>query len=110
MEFPYPANAPMGTEPVRCVDCTAPSLIGLTSGMETVDLLARRLAGLEPKALTAYKALLEATDCKDILSAGALMDSLDNCAHAARHSSALVCSFQSVAGMALHLYCRFFGS
>ena len=24
------------------------------------------------------------------------------------HSSALVCSFQSVAGMDLHLYCRFF--
>ena len=32
---------------------------------------------------------------------------LQSCAHAARHSSALVCSFQSVAGMALHLYCRF---
>ena len=87
VEFPYPANAPMGTEPVRCVDCTAPSLIGLTSGMETVDLLARRLAGLEPKALTAYKALLEATDCKDILSAGALMDSLDNYVFSPQYSS-----------------------
>ena len=78
VEFPFPANEPMGTEPVRCVDCAAPSLIGLTGGMETVDLLARRLAGMELQELTAYKALLEAVDCKDLSDAGLLADSLDN--------------------------------
>ena len=77
MEFPFPANEPMGTEPVRCVDCAAPSLIGLTAGMETVDLLARRLAGMEPQELTAYKALLEAVDCKDLSDAERLVDSLE---------------------------------
>ncbi len=87
VEFPFPANAPMGTEPVRCVDCAAPSLIGLSAGMETVDLLARRLAGLEPKALSTYKALLEATDCKDLQSAEALIDSLDEYIFSPKYSS-----------------------
>ena len=87
VEFPFPANAAMGTEPVRCVDCAAPSLIGLTEGMETVDLLARRLAGLEPKALSTYKALLEATDCKDLQSAETLMDSLDEYIFSPQYSS-----------------------
>lgn len=59
VEFPYPANVPVGTEPVRCLDCAVPSLVGLAGGMETVDLLARRLAGMEPETLSAYKALLE---------------------------------------------------
>lgn len=77
VELPYPPHDPMGTEPVRCVDCAAPSLIGLTAGMETVDLLARRLAGMEPQELTAYKALLEAVDCKDISDAERLVDSLE---------------------------------
>lgn len=85
--FPFPANTPMGTEPVRCVDCATPTLIGLSGGMETVDLLARRLAGLEPKALTAYKALLEATDCKDLQGAEALMDSLDEYIFSPQYSS-----------------------
>ena len=87
VEFPYPANTPMGTEPVRCVDCAAPSLIGLSGGMETVDLLARRLAGLEPKALTAYKALLEATDCEDLQNAETLIDSLDEYIFSPQYSS-----------------------
>ena len=77
MEFPFPANEPMGTEPVRCVDCAVPSLIGLTGGMESMDLLARRLAGMEPQELTAYKALLEAVDCKDLSDAERLVDSLE---------------------------------
>ena len=36
VEFPFPANEPMGTEIVRCADCAVPSLIGLSGGMETV--------------------------------------------------------------------------
>ena len=77
VELPYPPHDPMGTEPVRCVDCAAPSLIGLTAGMESMDLLARRLAGVEPQELTAYKALLEAVDCKDLSDAERLVDSLE---------------------------------
>lgn len=77
MEFPLPANAPMGTEPVRCLDCAVPSLVGLSGGMEAVDLLARKLAGMEPKELTVYKALLEATDCYDLQIATLLVDTLD---------------------------------
>ena len=87
VEFPYPANAPMGTEPVRCVDCAAPSLIGLSGGMETVDLLARRLAGLEPKVMTAYKALLETAGCEDLQSAETLIDSLDEYIFSPQYSS-----------------------
>ncbi len=86
-KFPFPANTPMGTESVCCVDCTVPSLVGLTGGMETVDLLARRLAGLEPKALTAYKALLDAVDCKDLRSAEQLIDTLDNYIFSPQYSS-----------------------
>ena len=78
VELPYPPHDPMGTEPVRCVDCAAPSLIGLTVGMESMNLLARRLAGMGPQELTAYKALLEATDCKDLSDAGLLADTLGN--------------------------------
>jgi hypothetical protein len=87
VEFPFPANTPMGTEPVRCVDCAAPHLIGLSGGMEAVDLLARRLTGLEPQALSAYKALLEAADCEDLQSARTLMDSLDKYIFSPQHSS-----------------------
>ena len=87
VEFPFPVNAPMGTEPVRCVDCAAPSLIGLSGGMEAVDLLARRLAGMEPKELTAYKALLEAANCRDLLSASLLADSLDKYIFSPQYSS-----------------------
>ena len=77
VKFPFPADEPMGTEPVCCVDCIVTSLIGASGGMETVDLLACRLANMEPRALIAYKALLELTGCKDLLEAEQLMDSLD---------------------------------
>ncbi|WP_300756180.1 hypothetical protein [uncultured Oscillibacter sp.] len=87
VEFPFPANEPMGTEPVRCVDCAAPALIGLSGGMEAVDLLARRLAGLEPTALATYKALLEVTECQDIQDAGQLMDTLDEYIFSPQYSS-----------------------
>ena len=45
--------------------------------METVDLLARRLAGMEPQELTAYKALLEAVNCEDLFDAERLAGTLD---------------------------------
>lgn len=87
VELPFPANEPMGTEPVCCIDCAVPPLIGLTGGMETMDLLARRLANMEPRVLTMYKALLEATNCKDIQSAEVLMDSLDEYTFSPQYSS-----------------------
>ena len=64
-----------------CLDCRVPALTEMISdaeeGIDHLNHLARRLADMEPKALTAYKALLEVTDCKELQSAEALMDSLD---------------------------------
>lgn len=78
VKFPFPANEPMGTEPVRCVDCAAPSLIGISGGMESMDLLARRLSGMaQAGTLPKFRALTEATGCGDINWALTLADSLD---------------------------------
>lgn len=77
VEFPFPANTPMGTDPVRCLDCAVPSLVGLSGEMKAVDLLSRKLAGMELKELTVYKALLEATNCHDLQIAVLLVDALD---------------------------------
>jgi len=78
VKLPFPVNEPMGTEPVRCVDCAAPVLIGIAGGMERMDLLARRLSGLEEAGdLPKYKALLEAVHCDDALLALSLADGLD---------------------------------
>lgn len=74
-----------------CLDCRAPALADIISdGEEGIDFLnqmAQRLADLEPKALTAYKALLEAMECKALHGAEALMDSLDNYIFSPQHSS-----------------------
>ena len=74
-----------------CLDCRAPALADMISdGEEGIDFLnqmAQRLADLEPKALTAYKALLEAMECKDLHGAEALMDSLDEYIFSPQHSS-----------------------
>ncbi len=45
--------------------------------IHAVDQMARRLADLEPKALPAYKALLETANCKSLQQAEQLMDTLD---------------------------------
>ena len=74
-----------------CLDCRAPSLSEIISdaevGIDFLNDLAQRLADMEPKALSTYKALLEATDCKDLQSAEALMDSLDNYIFSPQYSS-----------------------
>ena len=77
MAFPFPANVPMGTEPVRCLDCAVPSLIGLTGGMETVDLLARWLANMNGKDLCKFKALVEAVCCRDLSQVEHLLSTLE---------------------------------
>jgi len=63
-----------------CLDCRVPSLMDVLSDeddIHTIDQMARRLADMDPKTLDAYKALLEAADCKSLQQAEQLMDSLD---------------------------------
>ena len=63
-----------------CQDCRVPTLmdaISDTDDIHTVNRLAQRLADMEPKALAAYKALLSATDCRNLQLAEQLMDTLD---------------------------------
>lgn len=74
-----------------CLDCQVPMLTDIISdadeGIEFLNGLSRRLADMEPKALTAYKALLEATNCRDLLSASLLADSLDKYIFSPQYSS-----------------------
>lgn len=75
VKFPLPANEPMGTELVRCVDCAAPTLIGITGGMEHVDLLARYLSEMEKAGtLAKFKAITEADGCNEVCRALSLAD------------------------------------
>ncbi len=65
---------------LRCLDCKAPRLIGAEDHAESIiqiNRLAEKLAELEPEALTAYKALLDAADCKSVQQAEQLIDTLD---------------------------------
>ena len=78
VRLPVPLDDPTGDEPVQCLDCAAPALIGLSGTMATWDLLAHRLAELEVDGeLPKYKAVLEAIDCDDICWALSLADGLD---------------------------------
>lgn len=74
-----------------CLDCRIPALTEVISdaeaGIDLLNDLAQRLAGLEPKTMTAYKALLEAMDCKDLQNAEALIDSLDEYIFSPQYSS-----------------------
>ncbi len=65
---------------LRCLDCKAPRLISAGDHAESViqiNRLAQKLADMEPQALSACKALLEATGCDDIADAERLADTLD---------------------------------
>ena len=78
VRLPVPPGDPTGDEPVLCVDCAAPSLIGLSGRMGTWDMLAHRLAEVELDGeLPKYKAVLEATGCDEISWALALADELE---------------------------------
>ncbi len=65
----------------RCLDCRVPALAEIISSSdEDIDFLnhlAKRLADMEPKTLTAYKALLEAAGFHSLQYAGLLIDTLD---------------------------------
>ena len=77
----------------RCLDCRVPALAECFSGSEEdigfLNHLARRLADMEPKTLTAYKALLEVSDCKSLRRANRLMDALDQYIFSPQFSSPL---------------------
>lgn len=74
-----------------CLDCRVPMLTEMISdteeGVGFLNSLSQRLAGIGPKELTAYKALLEATNCRDLLSASLLADSLDKYSFSPQYSS-----------------------
>ncbi len=75
----------------NCLDCRIPALTERISdaeeGIDFLNQMAQRLTDMEPKALSAYKALLEAMNCRDLQSAGALMDSLDQYIFSPQYSS-----------------------
>ncbi len=75
----------------RCADCRIPALMEMISDageeIDHLNHLAQRLTDMDPKALSTYKALLEATDCKDLQSAETLMDSLDEYIFSPQYSS-----------------------
>ena len=62
-------------------------MLHTTEDLPELNLLAERLSAMEPKALSAYKALLEAVDCKDLQSAEQLIDALDNYIFSPKYSS-----------------------
>ena len=78
VRLPVPLGDPTGDEPVQCLDCAAPALIGLSGRLGTWDMLAHRLAELEVDGeLPKYKAVLDTTGCDDICWALSLADELD---------------------------------
>lgn len=74
-----------------CLDCRVPMLTEMISdageGIDFLNCLSQRLADMEPKALTAYKALLEAVKCHDLQNAALLADSLDKYIFSPQYSS-----------------------
>lgn len=63
-----------------CMDCSIPALADAVSDADDIDFLnslAQKLADMAPKDLTAYKALMEATNCRDLSTAEQLIDTLD---------------------------------
>ena len=58
-----------------------------TEDLPELNQLSEKLSGMEPKELTAYKALLEAANCRDLLSASLLADSLDKYIFSPQYSS-----------------------
>lgn len=74
-----------------CLDCRVPVLTEMISdageGIDFLNRLSQRLADMEPKTLTAYKALLEAAKCHDLQNAALLADSLDKYIFSPQYSS-----------------------
>lgn len=67
VKLPLPLGEIVGDEPVLCIDCAAPGLIGSSGGMEQMDQLAHRLTYLTADGeLPKYKALLTAVGCNAV--------------------------------------------
>lgn len=74
----------------RCLDCKAPSLMDAVSearDIHAVNDFAGILAQVDSKTLVLYKALLEASDCRDLLSAELLANQLPNYTFSPQFSS-----------------------
>lgn len=74
----------------RCLDCKAPSLMDAVSEARdiwTINDFAGMLAQMDSKTLVSYKALLEASDCRDLLSAELLANQLPNFTFSPQFSS-----------------------
>lgn len=74
----------------RCLDCKVPSLMDAVSdedSIHAVNDLAQRLADMEPKVLSTYKAVLPTADCKTVQQAEQLMDTLDQYILSPQYSS-----------------------
>jgi len=87
---------------LRFLDCKAPRLIGVedrTESIVQINRLAQKLADLEPKVLPAYKALLDAADCKSIQEAEHLMDTLDQYTFSPQITSPTVIAQEKLAGI-----------
>lgn len=74
----------------ECLDCRAPSLMGRIStkwDAGFLNQLARTLADMSQEDMSAYKALLEATQCENLLTAARLTGTLDNYILSPQYSS-----------------------
>jgi len=74
----------------RCLDCKVPSLMDAVSearDIHAVNDFAGMLAQMDSKTLVLYKALLEASDCRDLLSAELLANQLPNYTFSPQFSS-----------------------
>ena len=90
IKLPLPMGEAVADGPVQCVDCAAPSLIGLSGTIGTWDMLAHRLTYLTVDGeLTKYKAVLNAVRCDELGRALTLADKLDELkTRTSRNSSA----------------------
>lgn len=78
IRLPLPMGEAVADGPMQCVDCAAPSLIGLSGTLATCNMLAHRLTELEmDRELTKYKAVLDAVRCDELGRALTLADELD---------------------------------
>lgn len=66
---------------IFCRDCRVPTLAGHISGSDTgvedINRFAQKLADMDSRALSTYKALLEATQCRSLSGAEHFADTLD---------------------------------
>ncbi len=78
IKLPLPLGEAVADGPVQCIDCAAPSLIGLTGTIGAWDMLAHRLTYLTVDGeLTKYKAVLDTVRCDDLGRALTLTDELN---------------------------------